>query len=67
MRLTVFTHARPQATGSALIGLFCSAFIQNFSVNAGVDLQLGPLGVSTPKQTLYSKTVEYDEPGCSLD
>jgi hypothetical protein len=56
-----------QATGSALIGLFCSAFIQNFSLNAGVDLQLGPLGFSTPKQTLYSKTVEYDEPGCSLD
>lgn len=56
-----------QTTSSAInpLGFNCSAYVQNFNLGAGVEAQLGPFAIASPKKTIFDKTVKLDEPGCS--
>lgn len=55
-----------QTTGSAIAGMFCSSYDLFFTVGAGLEAQLGPFGVASPKKTLFEKSTKTAEPGCPL-
>jgi hypothetical protein len=53
-----------QTTGSALAGMFCSNYDLFLTLGAGVEAQLGPIVVGSPKKTLFEKSFQRTEPGC---
>ena len=36
----------------------------DFTIGAGFEAQIGPIGVASPKKTLYEKKSQVAEPGC---
>jgi hypothetical protein len=53
-----------QTTGSAFGGMFCSSYDVFFTIGAGLEAQVGPLGYSSPKKELFNKEKKVAEPGC---
>jgi len=53
-----------QTTGAALAGMFCSNYDLFITLGAGVEAQLGPIVVGSPKKTIFEKSFQRTEPGC---